>query len=266
MKSPQENKERISKLIAILPNLSGGQISILEKIIDIFSKPQNRHRTPKSDIVSDAILNDFGDALMVHHSFSKQPFTKDKFEYVLESVLNSGGRKATLAPRGNPGYDITIDEVRFSLKTQADKNIRVDAIHISKFMELGGGQWGDKLEDLEGLRNQFLNHLKKYDRILTLRALKNEPPDYVYELVEIPKTLLLKAKSGRFEMRMESTQMPKPGYCYVEEKGQPLFELYFDGGGERKLQIKNLRKTLCSVHATWDFSGEGRLIAEEGRG
>ena len=112
-------------------------------------------------------------------------------------------------------------------------------------MELGGGQWGDKLEHLTGLRRQFLDNLTKIDRILVLRALKKSAPEFRYELIEIPKALLAKAIEGRFEMRFESTQFPKPGYCYVEECNERLFSLYFDGGGERKLQIKHLQKHLC---------------------
>ena len=54
-------------------------------------------------------------------------------------------------------------------------------------------------------------------------------------------------------MMTDSKQNPKPGYCYVEENGNTLFSLYFDGGGERKLQVKGLQKSLCTVHATWQF-------------
>ncbi len=126
-------------------------------------------------------------------------------------------------------------------------------LHISKFMELGGGQWGNNPKDLLGLRQQFLDNLEGIDRILVLRALKKGDPDYLYELVEIPKNLLKKASSGRIEMRMESTQFPKPGYCFVEKAGELLFSLYFDGGGERKLQIKSLKKNLCKFHASWQF-------------
>ena len=55
-------------------------------------------------------------------------------------------------------------------------------------------------------------------------------------------------------MKLGSKQFPKPGYCYVRnEDGQTIFSLYFDGGGERKLQIKNLSKDTCRVHAEWEF-------------
>jgi len=72
-------------------------------------------------------------------------------------------------------------------------------------------------------------------------------------LVEVPKALLKKAATGRFKMMSASKQFPKPGYCYVEKEGKILYSLYFDGGGERKLQIKGLRKDLCLVHASWKF-------------
>jgi type II restriction enzyme len=58
------------------------------------------------------------------------------------------------------------------------------------------------------------------------------------------------------EMKLDSTQKgAKPGYCHVPSKAGPLkYALYFDGGGERKLQIKGLRKDLCTVHAEWIFT------------
>ena len=66
--------------------------------------------------------------------------------------------------------------------------------------------------------------------------------------------ILKLANGGQLEMKLDSKQFPKPGYCYVRnEDGQIIFSLYFDGGGERKLQIKNLSKDACRVHAQWEF-------------
>lgn len=186
-------------------------------------------------------------------SFSAEPFTKDKFEYALERVCNLCEIPAIRAPRGNPGHDLTIGGTAFSLKTQADAAIQSDYIHISKFMELGKGHWGDKVEDLFGLRERFFKHMHSYERILTLRRLRKSG-FHVYELVEIPKTLLLEAASGEFRMMSDSPQFPKPGYCAVRDSsGKLKYELYFDGGTERKLQIRKLDKALCMVHATWTF-------------
>lgn len=252
--APAEAREfRLNKLGTILRKLTEGQLFWLEKVINIFDLPGQYERVD-SAIVSEDVLRDFGDALKIHHAFSVEPFSKDKFEYVLEQVLRSRGVEAQLAAKGNRGHDITIAGETFSLKTQADKNIKSSEIWISKFMELGGGQWGDNPNDLVGLRGQFLHHLRNYDRILTLRTL-SKAPDWRYELVEIPKALFLMAENGRLEMKKDSRQMPKPGYCYVTDKhGSRIYDLYFDGGGERKLQVKDLKKSACVVHATWAFS------------
>ena len=245
--------ERIERLLAAIPELSDHRLQLVDRVVSVFALPRSYWRSSASGIISTRTLEDFGDVLRVHHCFSREPFSKDKFEYALENVLRLSGIDAALAPRGQRGYDIRIGSENFSLKTEAAKAIRPETIHISKFMELGGGQWGEDPNDLVGLMVQFLSALNSIQRILILRALKKGSPEYFYELVELPKSLLEGAVTGRLEMMGGSRQFPKPGYCYVEENGEVQFCLYFDGGGERKLQIKGLRKDLCVVHATWRF-------------
>lgn len=242
----------IKSLVSSIPELTTGQLYWLQRVVSVFSADY-RFVITESDLFDDTTLQNFGDAMRVHHSFSAEPFSKDKFEYVLVKVLNMSGHSAALASKGNPGHDATVDKVRLSLKTQADKSIKPDIIWISKFMELGKGHWADDPADLAGLRAQFLRHMKNYDRILTLRALA-KAPRWSYELVEIPKKILKLSKDGSLEMKTNSKQFPKPGYCHVRETdGSTIFDLYFDGGSERKLQIKNLFKKYCLVHATWEF-------------
>ena len=249
----QSKEKRIKEIVAKIPDLTNGQLVWLGKVIKVFEGHYN-FVIHESDIIDRETLHNFGDALRIHHSFSIEPFSKDKFEYVLEQTLNINTNIASLAPKGNSGYDITIKGIPISLKTQADKNIKVDKIWISKFMELGKGKWGDNPKDLNGLLNSFFNHMKSYDRIFTLRTLE-KGPIWKYELVEIPKSLLLTAAQGELEMKLKSKQFPKPGYCHVPKKdGSKKFQLYFDGGGERKLQVKNLQKELCTVHALWEFA------------
>ena len=120
-------------------------------------------------------------------------------------------------------------------------------------MELGKGHWGDSLSDLAGLRNQLIEHMKAYERILVLRCLCKKV-EWHYELVEIPKALLQESAQGRLSFAEQSRQNPKPGYCNVyDEKGVQKYQLYFDAGSERKLQIRHIRKDLCKVHAEWKF-------------
>jgi len=94
--------------------------------------------------------------------------------------------------------------------------------------------------------------MKSYDRILQLRRVTNLETLQGYELVEIPKILLQQAATGTLRMMSSSRQTPKPGTCTVEDQGgNVLFQLYFDGGTERKLQIKRLDKRCCTLHASW---------------
>lgn len=247
------DERRVQELLAQLYDLTGSQRYWVEKVIEQFRRPYSFCRMNNSGTFSDEFIENFGEALRIHHCFSKEAFSKDKFEHVVEETFQRIGNHAELASRGNPGHDITVDGERFSLKTQADQNIRLDKIHISKFMELGRGNWGDNPDDLYNLRDQFLSHMNSYDRIFTFRRIRKEPQLF-YELVEIPKQLLQRASEGEFEMMVGSRQYPKPGYCRVfDEADNKLFELYFDGGTERKLQIKNLLKEYCIVHATWEF-------------
>ena len=242
----------VQALVDAMPELTLGQLHWIQRVVEVFGA-EHRYTINRSDIFDQTILRNFGDAIRVHHSFSAEPFSKDKFEYVLVTVLRVSGRKANLAPKGNPGHDVTVDGVKISLKTQANKGIKEQTLWVSKFMELGKGQWSDNPADIEGLRQQFFAHMKSYDRILCLRALE-KGPRWKYELVEIPKELLALARSGRLEMKITSRQSPKPGYCYVyAQDGRKLFDLYFDGGTERKLQIKTLRKDQCRLHAVWEF-------------
>jgi hypothetical protein len=250
---PNLREEQLNNLFQSIKQLSDGQIGFIEPVISILLKPYFEiSHLPKSDLVNDCILENMGDAIRIHHAFSNGPFTKDKFEYAMCDVFNLCGKKAELAPQGNPGYDINIEGQKMSLKTEAEASIRLDRIHVSKAMELGKGEW-----ELELLRNQYLNHLAKYERILTLRCVSKPPPFYHYELVEIPKALLLECARGKLYFVDKSRQEPKPGYCDItDEKGNIKFQLYFDAGGERKLQIKNLQKKYCLVHADWIFSAD----------
>jgi hypothetical protein len=244
--------DRIKNISNRMQELTEYQIGNIGRIIDQLQKPKHFWRNENSDLVTNNVLQDFGDTLRIHHVFSAEALSKDRFEYALERVLQECGFNAKCAPKGNPGHDITIDGMRVSLKTQADKGIKLGTIHISKFMELGKGEWNDKIEHLHGLLERFYCHMMRYDRIFTLRRLKDEKNEN-YELVEIPKEVLECAEFGVLSIVSNSKQTPKPGYCTVSDHNGLAFQLYFDGGTERKLQVKSLRKDLCIVHANWRF-------------
>jgi Type II site-specific deoxyribonuclease len=221
--------ERLRLLSLALAGLSESQLDWTTGVINQFQLKPELSRNDASDLVSDSVLELFGDALQIHHCFSTAALSKDRFEYALERVLNRCGIPATLADKCNPGHDITIRGIPFSLKTQADRGIKRESLHISKFMELGKGKW-EVEDDLAGLRDRFFQHMTAYERILQLRRLTDQATLQEYELVEIPKALLARAADGRLRMMMASRQSPKPGTCtVVDGNNQVMFELYFDG-------------------------------------
>lgn len=246
------------ELLELLAKLSKTKLAYVASVVTGLLGAMTEKRKADSDLVSEVFLEEFGVQLLAHHGTSARPLTKEQFERAMERVAKLSGHKAELAPMGNPGHDITINGQKCSLKTQADAGIKSDTLWISKFMELGKGAWTDQPEQLRGLREQFLHHMQNYERILSLRAWprkENGRVFYHYELVEIPKALLEEATNGELEMMMDSKQNPKPGYCFVTDENDNMkFQLYFDGGTERKLQIKELKKNLCVVHGEWDFS------------
>lgn len=243
---PQPRADLAAKLL----NLTKSQLEWVKGVIDQFQLPHLYERNQNSDLISNDVLERLGDALRIHHAFSRQALSKDRFEFALERALKLCGTSAALAAsRTNRGHDITIGSTPVSLKTEAANDIRRDVIHVSKWMELGRGEWR-----LDLLLEIFLQHLKGYDRIFTLRRLKAGPEHYEYEFVEIPKALMLESTNAELEVRETSRQNPKPGYGYVRDARRNLkYALYCDGGTERKLQIKNLDKSLCIVHARWEF-------------
>jgi len=245
----QQRQEIIKDIALALEALTPSQILLVKNLVAKLSTATVGYRNPESDFISDTGLSHIGDALLAHHSMAQRPLSKESFEHALEGALRRAGHDATLAKRGNPGHDITVDGVAVSLKTQADASIKADLLHISKVMELGSGAW-----ELPLLRDQFLAHMNSYQRVFQFRCHRQGATGFLYELVEIPMTLLRESANATLEMRNESKQTPKPGYGHVyDTAGRLKFSLYFDGGTERKLQIKSLRKDLCIVHATWSF-------------
>jgi hypothetical protein len=254
---------KLNILISNLKKLPENQLHWVENVIDILNCSHSFILHDKN-LMNEEWFESFGDALMIHHAFSNEPFTKDKFEHALVNTAKLVGLKAEFATRGNRGYDIVVESTKFSLKTQADKSIKSDLIWISKYMELGKGEWSDKPNQLQGFVTAFLAHLEMSHKILILRCLK-KAPNWKYELIEIPKNVLERSKNGNLKMMIDSIQMPKPGYCEIVAKdGSIDFQLYFDGGTERKLQIRKLRKSKCNLIGEWNFEPNNSIKNIEG--
>jgi hypothetical protein len=183
----------VKSLTRRIEDLPEGQLALLSSVVETFEQPIKSGRLNDSDVVCPDFLVAFGDMLKLHHTLSDDYLDKHRFEAVMARVYEALGRKAGRPGMCNPGHDLTVDGVAWSLKTQGDKSIRLDQLHISKFMELGKGKWKAK-KDLHRLRELFLEHMSGYSRIFQLRYFSHEPSPETpvgnyYELVEIPMAL-----------------------------------------------------------------------------
>ena len=147
----------VMDLIKDYQSLSKAQQEIIKGIIKAFNIKQDFWLNTNSDLINNDFLANFGNRLVAHHVVSKQALSKDKFEFAFEASLNESGFVAKLVDsRTNRGHDITINSIPVSLKTEAAKNIKIDQLHISKWMELGKGEW-----ELSALLCLFLEHMTK---------------------------------------------------------------------------------------------------------
>lgn len=94
------DESQLRTVIAAISGLSDGQLDLIDTILQQFSLPCYFARAPDSDIVTEDILDNFGETLRLHHCFSSEAFTNDKFEYAMEKVCNQAGIAAQLAAKG----------------------------------------------------------------------------------------------------------------------------------------------------------------------
>jgi hypothetical protein len=238
----------LTDLLAAMP---AGRVVLLTEMAKALQRPITVSVAGDSDIVSEAFASDFTGRLLLFHAMHDAALTKKTFEYFFCGASRAAGRSAHHTENAvHAGEDITVDGVKFSLKTEGGKSISTKAVHISKFME---ARWirecrtGDDFCRLS--HERILDHLKHYERIVTLRAF--ESGDYIkYDLVEIPRVLLEKIGTLRpfdFSVRSENGSSSA---IVKGENGENLFTLSLDGSVE-KVTVRNLLVNHCRIHAQW---------------
>lgn len=92
-----EMNARLEELLSILQDLNEAQLTEIEKVARQFTAPYIKlERLNTSEIVNNCLLINFGDALRLHHCFTREPLTKGRFEFALENTV---GLKLTLPHR-----------------------------------------------------------------------------------------------------------------------------------------------------------------------
>ena len=109
-------EERIRSMAAALKGISDSQLESTEAVIAQFHIKPDVKRNLESNLVTACVAEEFADALQIHHCLSTEALSKDKFEYALERIMNRCDIPAKLANKGNPGHDMTLPGVPYSLK------------------------------------------------------------------------------------------------------------------------------------------------------
>lgn len=246
------SKEWLKQLVELAGGLPDSQVELLVNIARMIGRQVVQETLPGSNIATVAFCRSMLTSLLSHHGTSEASLTKVTFEYVFRDACRSDGKKAELVKsRTNPGQDVIVDSVPISLKTEAHKAIRMDALHISKFSECRAIQQlaaNDLAGRITVARDGILQHLSRYERIFSLRA--HRPDESIlYELVEIPKAMFLAV--GGVTAAVCSPVTPQGGTtAHIMWNGQHAWTLRLDGS-DGKLTFAGIKKSLCTVHVTW---------------
>ena len=242
-------------LHAAILTLSPAQIHILTEMAEAMKDSIGQTLVSDSDILVTAFVDHFSNRLRMHHATHSEKFKKKAFEFAFHSACIAAGRKSVIVnDPTNPGADVIVDGVPFSLKTEAAASIHDEHISISKLME---ARWIRECLTREDFAREttrrVVAHLEKYARILMLRAFTLSPTEIRYDLMEIPRELLLKIsvlKPADFEERTENGSSRADVYV-PEGKGRiRAFSVRLDGSVE-KVTISGLLTVLCVRHGSW---------------
>lgn len=242
----------------LLSGLSAQEAELVVDLVSALKLKATSKLAPSSDICSEQFSADFVSRLKVYHALNDDVLKKKTFEYAFARALSKSGRVAVVTDNSVlAGEDVLVDGVKYSLKTEASKSIRPGSITISKLME---ARWIRECTDsdsiLSSVRANVVAHLRRYDRILILRAFKGASY-YRYRLVEIPVGLLLKMNDLEVNsFKPRTSNGSSRATVYVD--GLPAYSVILDGSVE-KITINSLVESLCFVHGEWQVPVAGVL-------
>ncbi|HEJ3696696.1 TPA: hypothetical protein SL425_000382 [Pseudomonas aeruginosa] len=230
--------------------LNPKEAELVLELVKALKRQAKSYENPESDICDARFSEDFVSRLKIYHALNDDVLKKKTFEYAFARSLGCSGKSAIVTESSvHPGEDVLVEGVKFSLKTEASKSINPNSITISKLME---ARWIRECTNGESIaaavKSNVVSHLKRYDRILVLRAFK-EKYSYRYRLVEIPVGLLLLMDALRPDDFSPRTRNGS-SRAVVYYQSAHAFSLSLDGSVE-KITIHGLRESLCILHGEW---------------
>jgi len=249
--TPAEERAALQELIAVVTNLDAVQVELLTEVARTMQRRVEETVNPDSDFATPRFTANFRNRLLIHHATNEAKLTKKSFEYAFKGASEAAGQMGFITTSDTfSGVDVTINGVRFSLKTEASKDIRAEQITISKFTEARWIQQQTTREDLaREAAARIPAHLNNYDRLLVLRAREMSGARLLYEIVEIPLDLLRRvARLIAADFSARTAQGGSSARVIVE--GRLAFTLRLDGS-DGKITIAGLQISFCVRHVSW---------------
>jgi len=262
------------KLTLVVRKLNLVQVGLLFEMAQPMTLEIEEFVNEGSDILETEFVINFSNRLIIHHATHVEKFSKKSFEYAFAAASISASKNASIALKStNPGEDVIVDGVKFSLKTEASAKLTPNkSITISKLME---ARWIRECRTTADFARETIyrvvSHLRKYERIIILRAYdipstspENQTvtplipdsdavktlPKVRYDLYEIPLNILMlieRLEESSFKPRTKNGGSSAKVYT---ADNQAAFTLILDGSVE-KITISNLRIDLCFLHGSW---------------
>lgn len=241
----------LERLVAQAQLLDSAQLEMLGEMAEALQQPCEVRVDPASDLASNEFSDYLLNRLKIHHATSEEKFKKASFEYAFIAAARYAGASASKTKSQTfQGADAIVNGVRWSLKTEASAKISRSSIVVSKFSE---ARWIRDCETPGDFAREclprFLGHLDEYDRIATLRAFSVGRELVRYELVEIPKGLLM-GVANLTERDFTPRTRNGGSSALVGDFNGIAFKLVLDGSVE-KVTLSRLPVQRCWVHASW---------------
>ncbi|MGW6059180.1 hypothetical protein [Streptomyces sp. NPDC055189] len=246
---------------ALLVKCNEPQLRQIRNIVDAMLRPVTESINPESNLVSHLFSAEFKARLQAHHGTHTTPLDRLAFENALAASCGVEGMVVELAPSKTTRFwDLRVDGDQFSAKSTSAKGIKLHELHTSKLSE---GAW---IQDCRSARMRYDGTMKLFDEFLAavqrwivLRAfkLRSDPGTLVYELVEVPMSLVAAVK----DLGVQDFSSDSPRIDVHDEAGLTL-QLVLDRS-DSKVTIQKIPKQRCIVHGTWKLEGDysGPVIA-----
>lgn len=218
----------------------------LDELLGAMRGPCAETLPATSSVVDAAFAREFKATLLIHHYFLRAPLATNSFEAAFVRAARAAGHTVNPAPDGHRFWDVEVNGKKISLKSTAQKGLRVNSLHISKLCEAA---W---IQDVRGpaQREQhtkalFAEYTSVVNSIFQLRLFRAKA---LYELVEIPTSILAQVSGvPRAEFAPDGPSIGIP-----VGKDPPDFTLKLDRS-DAKVTLANINKAVCTVVGRWQL-------------